>query len=150
MEKLQKLVSEGMAFEETCTEIQQYSTRAHLLFSLEPLENLARNGRVNPAVAKAVGVLGIRIVGKASNQGTPMHKCRGEKKAIQRLFDSMLDAGYHGGKVRIAHTNSLNFADELVALLTARFPDSDISIQENRGPCSYYAENGGVLVGHEA
>lgn len=152
MEKLQEMISSDMAFEEVCTAIKEYSSRTHLLFSLESLENFARNGRVNPAVAKAVGVLGIRIVGKASDVGTlePMHKCRGEKKAIQCLFDSMLAAGYNGGKVRIAHTNNLKFATALTALLTARFPNCDISIRENRGLCSYYAEEGGVLVGYEA
>lgn len=152
MERFQEMISQDIPFEEICAEIKEYSSHTHLQFSLESLENFARNGRVNPAVAKAVGVLGIRIVGRASDVGTlePMHKCRGEKKAIQCLYDSMLAAGYNGGKVRIAHTNNLKFATALTSLLTASFPNCDISIRENRGLCSYYAENGGVLVGYEA
>ena len=151
MEKLQELTASGLSFEEMCDALKEYSTHTHLMFSLESLANFARNGRVNPAVAKAVGVLGIRIVGKASDEGTlePMHKSRGEKNAIQRLFDSMLEAGYHGGKVRIAHTNNLKFANELKALLLARFPNCDLSLRENQGLCAYYTEEGGVLVGYE-
>ena len=66
-------------------------THTHLLFTLRSLENLARNGRVSPAVAKIAGVLGIVVVGKASDEGTlqQMHKCRGEKRAIDTLFKEM-------------------------------------------------------------
>ncbi len=151
MEKLQEFVSSGMAFVDTCDAIKEYSTHTHLMFSLESLENFAKNGRVSPAVAKAIGILGIRVVGKASDQGTlePMHKCRGEKSAIQRLFDCMIEAGYCGGKVRITHTNNEKFANELKRLLSERFSDCDISIHENRGLCAYYTEEGGVLVGYE-
>ena len=151
MEKLQEMASSAMTFEEQRDALIEYSKHTHLMFSLESLANFARNGRVNPAVAKAVGVLGIRIVGKASDEGTlePMHKCRGEKKAIQCLFDCMLEAGYSGGKVRSAHTNNLKFANELKDLISARFADCDISIRENQGLCAYYTEEGGVLVGYE-
>ena len=151
MEKYQEMIALNMSFEEMKESIEQYKTHTHLMFSLESLENFAKNGRINPAVAKAVGVLGIRIVGKASDHGTlePMHKCRGEKKAIQRLFDSLLEAGFSGGKVRISHTNNLAFAEELKSRLADRFPSSDISIRDNLGLCSYYAEEGGVLVGFE-
>ena len=35
----------------------------HLLYSLQSLRNLAKNGRINPAVAKVLGLLGICIIG---------------------------------------------------------------------------------------
>ena len=81
MEKIQELSTSSLSFEEQCSALVEYSKHTHLMFSLESLENFAKNGRVSPAVAKAVGILGIRIVGKASAEGTlePMHKCRGEK-----------------------------------------------------------------------
>ena len=151
MEKYRELISEGRSFDEICAVIKEYLTHTRLMFSLESLANFARNGRVSPAVAKAVGILGIRIVGKASDEGTlePMHKCRGEKKAISQLFASMLASGYCGGKVRIAHTLNAKFAEELSARLKERFPACDIKIRKNRGLCSYYAEEGGVLIGYE-
>ena len=56
-------------------------------------------------MAKIAGVLGIRVVGKASDEGTlqQLHKCRGETKAIISIWDEMKKHGYHGGKVRLAH-----------------------------------------------
>ena len=151
LEKYQELVLQGKPFDFTCNEIQQYLTRTRLIFSLESLSNFAKNGRVSQATAAAVGFLGIRIVGRASEQGTlePLHKCRGEKKALQQLLQSMLEAGYCGGKVRISHTNNSSAATEFSNLLKEKHPDCDLKIRENRGLCSYYAEEGGLLIGYE-
>ena len=152
LEKYQEWVLQSKPFELICEEIQQYLTHTHLIFSLESLSNFAKNGRVSPATAAAVGFLGIRIVGRASDQGTlePLHKCRGEKKALQQLLQSMLEAGYCGGKIRIAHTNNPSAAAEFSNLLKAKYPNCDLNIRENRGLCSYYAEEGGLLIGFEA
>ena len=141
LEKCQDLLLQGKAFDTICDAIQQYLTHTHLTFSLASLSNFAKNGRVSPATAAAVGFLGIRIVGRASDQGTlePLHKCRGEKKALQQLLQSMLEAGYCGGKVRLSHTSNPSAADEFANLLKHKYPDCDVKIRENRGLCSYYA-----------
>lgn len=151
LEKYRELIQAGKSFEDICAEIREYSTRTHLLFSLESLSNLAKNGRVNPAVAAAVGLLGIRVVGRASDVGTlePMNKCRGEKKALQQLMTNMKATGYKGGKVRITHSYNGEAADKLAAMIKEQYPEADISIGYNRGLCCFYAEAGGLLVGFE-
>jgi len=123
----------------------------HLLFTLQSLANLARNGRVNPAVAKLAGVLGIVIVGKASDVGTlqQMHKCRGEKRAIDTLYKEMKAHGYAGGRVRIGHNFNLAGAQVLREIILAEFPGADISIEQSAGLCLFYAEEGGLMVGYE-
>lgn len=151
LEKYAELISAGKGFEEICEEIKAYHAHTHLMFSLESLDNFAKNGRVSPVVAKAVGMLGIRVVGRASEEGTlePQHKCRGEKKALNQLVASMQEMGYRGGKVRITHSYNENGAKELAQLLHQAYPDGDITIGINRGLCCYYAEEGGLLVGFE-
>ena len=151
LEKYQELVLQGRSFDFICSEIQQYLARTHLIFSLASLSNFAKNGRVSQATAAAVGFLGIRIVGRASDQGAlePLHKCRGEKKALHQLLHSMLEAGYCGGRVRISHTNNSSAATEFSRLLKEKYPGCDLKIRENRGLCSYYAEEGGLLIGYE-
>ena len=152
LEKYRELIQAGKNFEDICGEIKEYCKRTHLLFSLESLSNFAKNGRINPAVAAAVGLLGIRVVGRASDVGTlePMHKCRGEKKALQQLMASMKAAGYKGGKVRLSHSYNAEAADKFAAMIKEQYPDADISIRYNRGLCCYYAEEGGLLVGFES
>lgn len=150
-EKLQELIGAGLSFEEICGQIRSYMPRTHLLFSLESLNNLARNGRVSPLVAKAVGLLGIRVVGRASDTGTlqPMHKVRGAAKAIGTLVRLMQEMGCRGGKVRIAHCRNEAGAKSLSERLLAAFPGCEIRTSECTGLCSFYAERGGILVGFE-
>ena len=152
LEKYHELIGAGKSFKEICDEIREYLGRTHLVFSLESLDNFAKNGRISPVVAKAIGVLGLRIVGKASDEGTlePMHKCRGEKKALQQILTSMKELGYNGGKVRLSHSYNENAANTFAALLREAYPDCDVTIVCNRGLCCYYAEEGGLLVGFES
>lgn len=150
VEKLRELILAGLSFEDIERKISDYVKRTHLSFSLKSLTNLARNGRVNPAVAKIAGVLGIYVVGRA-HEGVldPTHKCRGEKKVLRTLLDDMKAAGFNGGKVRIAHCMNLEAAEQFKSMLTELHPNCDILIDVCKGLCSYYAEIGGMLIGYE-
>ena len=118
---------------------------------LESLKTLAANGRVSMAVAKIAGVLGIRLVGKASDQGTlePTNKCRGQQKSLDALVENIVAAGLRKGKVRIAHYQNEVAAETFKEKLLTRCPQADAEIYTLRGLCSYYAEKGGLLIGHE-
>ena len=150
IEYIKDLILEKASFEHIRDSVKEYMERTHLLFSLESLTNLARNGRVNPAVAKIAGVLGIRLLG-AAKEGVlnPLHKIRGEAKTIEAMFEEMKKRGFNSGKVRIDHCLNLNAAKALKEKILSEFPKSDVTIEENGGLCSFYAERGGVLVGFE-
>ena len=152
MERIREWIDAKLPFEKIKEKIQEYQKKTHLLFSLESLTNLARNGRVNPAVAKLAGVLGIRMVGCASEVGTlqPLHKCRGEKKALETIFKEMVTRGFEGGRARIAHCFNPEAAASLKETILAAFPKSDIFIEPATALCSFYAEKGGLLVGFES
>ena len=151
IEKLEEFIGQGMTFEEICRGIEDYKQQTGLVFMLESLKNFAANGRVSPAVAKIAGVLGIRVVGKASDQGTlePTNKCRGEAKSLNTLLTNLKHHGLVTGKVRIAHCQNQNAARELKRMILEDCPQAEVMIQSLRGLCSYYAEKGGLLVGFE-
>ena len=151
VEKLQELIAQDLSFEEISRRIKDYQHQTGLLFMLESLKNFAANGRVSPAVAKIAGVLGIRIVGKASDQGTlePTDKCRGENKSLNAIVLHLIEAGLRQGKVRIAHCENEEAAEELKNRILAKCRQVDVKIHACRGLCSYYAEKGGLLVGYE-
>ena len=151
MEHIRAQVLAGLNFEQIRDSVREYQKHTHLLFSLQSLANLARNGRVSPAVAKLAGVLGIRILGAASDEGTlqPLHKCRGEKKMLDTMVEEMLSRGFKGGKVRISHCLNPESAQELKERLQAKFPSCDVFIEPCGALCSFYAERGGMIVGYE-
>ncbi|MBE6947905.1 MAG: DegV family EDD domain-containing protein [Ruminococcaceae bacterium] len=151
VEKLEQLIGEGKSFEEICTYIPQYQKKTGLLFMLESLNNFAANGRVSPAVARIAGVLGIRIVGKASNMGTlePTDKCRGEVKSLHAILKHLKESGLKNGKVQLAHCLNENAANTLKSMIEKELPGAVVKVGKNLGLCSYYAEKGGLLVGFE-
>ncbi|MGN0298972.1 MAG: DegV family protein [Lachnospiraceae bacterium] len=151
LEKIAELVKQGREFEEIVAAGNEYLTHTRLFFSLESLHNMAQNGRVNPLIASAIGVIGLRIVGTASVEGTlqPLDKCRGEKKVRTVLLKYLKEIGYHGGKVRISHVENLNLAVQIKQDIETAYEGADVLIYSARGLCSYYAERGGVLLGCE-
>ncbi len=151
-EKLRELIEAGLDFDAIQQEIRSYMERTHLLFLLASLNNMARNGRVSALTAKAVGLLGIRIMGRASTEGTlePLQKCRGQEKGLQALLQQMQQQGFRGGKVRIAHCQNAQGAGALARMVEEIFPGCDISVCPTTALCSFYGETGGLLVGFES
>lgn len=151
IEKAEELISSGIDFDDICKTLEEYKNKTGLVFMLESLHNFAANGRVSPAVAKLAGFLGIRIVGKASDKGTlePLNKCRGENKAFDALLKNIKELGWKKGKIRIAHCNNENASEALKNMLHKCAAKADIKIIKCRGLCSYYAEQGGMLLAFE-
>ena len=151
VEKLQELIAQDLSYEEICDKIRAYTQNTGLLFMLESMRNLAANGRVSPAVAKIAGLLGIRVVGKASDAGTlePIDKCRGESKALEKIVFHLQELGLQEGKVRIAHCQNPGAAEKLQKLIAEQFPKAQTEISKCTGLCSFYAEKGGMLIGFE-
>lgn len=150
-DKAEELFSQGRSYEEICQGVMDYKETTGTLFSLECMNNLANNGRVSPVVAKIAGVLGIRVIGRASLQGQlePMDKCRGEKKALIAILKRMKEIGFAGGKVIIDHCFNLEAAQQLKELILQEFSAAEIVLGVTGGLCSFYAERGGLIIGFE-
>lgn len=151
IEKIIELAATGDDFDSVAEKITAYSKTTGLIFMLQSMNNLANNGRVSKLTAKAAGLLGIRVVGKASDEGTLeiLDKCRGEKKGLGAIVGYMREYGFNKGRVRIAHCNNLSAAEELAEKLYEINEDARIEIYDCGGLCSFYAESGGLLVGFE-
>jgi len=151
IEKIEECIKCGMDYKDICDKVHQYMKKTGLLFILKSLKNFANNGRVSPIVAKIVGIAGICIVGKASEQGTldPKHKCRGEGRSLETLVKELESEGFNSGKVSIGHCRNETAAEQLKSLILSKFNAAKVEIHKLKGLCSFYAENGGVLVGFE-
>lgn len=151
VEKLIELNQEGYGVDDICNKTREYMKNTRLFFSFMSLHNFAQNGRVSKVAASAIRGLGISIIGTASEVGTVelITKCRGEKKVVVQIMKELNSAGYHGGKLRICHVENPKLADKIIAAVKEKFIDADAIVYEARGLCSYYGEQGGVIVGCE-
>ncbi|BAH82237.1 DegV family protein [Streptococcus dysgalactiae] len=149
--ELERLINLGLSFEEVVEQITAYQEKTRLIFVLAKVDNLVKNGRLNKLVGKVVGLLNIRMVGQASQEGTLelLQKARGQKKAVSALVEEIQKAGYKGGKVYIAHANNPKICEQISEKIKAIYPDAVIQTGRTSGLCSFYAEDEGILMGYE-
>lgn len=151
VDKAVELIGRGLDFDTVTRELWTYHQHTHLLFMLDQVDNLVKNGRLNKLVGAAIGVLGIRIVGVASEHGTlqPLNKLRSLQKCYNIMVEEMEARGYAGGAFTITHIQNEAGAKRLADLILARWPNARCSLLPASGLCSYYAENQGLLLGFE-
>lgn len=151
VKKLEELVSLGISFDNAVKAIKGYQHKTELIFMIKSLKNLAANGRVKQSVAMLAAVLGICLTCKVSPEGTlePMKKIRGEKNSLRELYAYMKNAGYNGGRVLINHCMNESGALQLKQDILKDFPQAEIIVSDTRLLCSFYAEQGGILIGFE-
>lgn len=149
---IEKMIQGDMRFVDLEEAIAEFRMHSHLLFVLQSLHNLSLNGRVSPAVAKIAGLLKINLVGTANKEGKlePLGKARGMKRALREVLKYMKEDNYQGGEVIIDHCENEADAQTLKEKILAEYPDAKITIRPMRGLCSFYAEEGGLMIGfHE-
>ena len=151
VDKLNELIGQGLSFKEVVQTITAYQEKTKLLFVLAKVDNLVKNGRLSKLLGTVVGLLNIRMVGEASETGTLelLQKARGPKKSLQAAYEELVKAGYAGGRIVMAHRSNEKFCQQLSDLILERFPQADIKILPTSGLCSFYAEDGGLLMGYE-
>ena len=151
VDKLNELIEQGLSFDEVVEAITAYQEKTKLLFVLAKVDNLVKNGRLSKLIGTVVGLLNIRMVGEASETGTLelLQKSRGPKKSIQAAYEELVKAGYAGGRIVMAQRNNEKCCQQLSERIRETFPQADIKILPTSGLCSFYAEDGGLLMGYE-
>jgi hypothetical protein len=102
-------------------------------------------------VAAVARMLGIRVIGQASDAGDleVLCKTRGEHGALERIVLEMKAHGLTNGRVHIDHCCNAAAAERLKHMVHAVFPEAKVEVGSCGALCSYYAEYGGLMVGYE-
>lgn len=151
IDKLREGILDGKTYDQIKDETIAYQKSIRILYALASLNNLARNGRVNAAVARVVSALNIRIIGDANSEGQVnlLRKCRGERRSIDAIVSEMGSRGFTGGPVYIDHSVNLAGANKLKDAIEEAFPKARVRIQACGVLCSYYADKNGLIVGYD-
>lgn len=149
MDKVKELVAQELPFDTLVEQMVAYHKQMHTLFCLQSMTNLARNGRVSPTVAAIASLLGIRACGDVEQgQITALTKPRGQKKATEALLKMMQERGLTDGEtVRIAHCFGEANALALKQAIQDLYPNCPVILEPTAGLCSFYAEEGGLIIG---
>ncbi len=147
--KLCELIREEKDFDTVMKEVYQYMNHTHVTFALSSFDNLVKNGRMNRVTGFIANKLGLLGVGIASEQGTVEVKgvSRGRRKAIEAILNDMKLRGTYIKEVVISHCQNIEFAEQVKTAILNVWNDATVTIIPTRGLCSYYAEQGGLIIG---
>ena len=149
LRKLLHLISEGLDFDGVMKAIDEFRKHSFTSFVLASYDNLIKNGRMNRIAGLIAGRIGIHGIGIASPEGTIDIKgiARSRKKAIHVVIEDMKHRAGQVKEVVIDHCFNNESALLLKEAILSVWKDASITICSTRGLCSYYAENGGLIIG---
>jgi len=132
-----RLAKRGESLETVAAYVRERTGRVAVVFAVDTLEYLVRNGRIG----KAQGLLGTLLSVKPlltleDGVVAPLEKVRGAKKVLPRmveLFGEMLEPD-RPTRACIVHANSPDRADELRAMVKERYEVDEEFIVAELGP----------------
>jgi DegV family protein with EDD domain len=149
--KINELVARGLPPIDIVPIVRDYITNMTTFFILQSLDNLAKNGRLRPAVALIGKMLKIVPI-MNGNQGEIelKDKVRGRKKAFQRLVEIITTEAEDAGEriLAITHVHAPAQAESLKKSLLETKMFKDIVVFEAGGLSTFYADNGGIVVSY--
>lgn len=143
-----RLIKENKSFEEIKLGIEEFVKNAHLFFVLNKFDNLVKNGRMSKTVAFIANLANVKPLCVGENGEIKIkEKIRTINGVFKRLVAN-IGAVCSNTKDRvmiISHTEDLKNAEALKEMIKEHYEFKDIIIKENRGLCSYYSLEGGII-----
>ena len=147
--KAYELIKKGLEYTEICKKLDDYSKTVNLLFVLDKFDNLVKNGRMNKVLAFVATMINIKPLCYGEDGETKIkEKIRSLQGVFKRLVVNVgkFCENTKGRICVILHTNSLENAKILKALIEQTYEFDEVIIENNRGLCAFYSLNGGIIV----
>ena len=149
--KLDEFIRGNLANHEIVERVTGFIDNMRTYFILDKYDNLVKNGRINPAIAKLASLLSIKPICAADKGKIAMvDKARGSARAMQKLIDIIAgeQLDFASRTLAIAHVKCMEKAVAFRDEVLARVPFRNAIIVEMGGLCTTYAERNGLVVSY--
>lgn len=119
-----ELAKQGASLEDCQSRINELLQDTTVLFMVDTMEYLQKNGRIGKASALVGSLLKIKPILSLNEEGEvfPFEKARGNKKAVQRMIDEFQSRyGNDPVHIGISHAQAESTAQELMERLKSEF-----------------------------
>ncbi len=149
--KLAELCKAEYDFDEIVDRANKYYDNTQLLFVLDNITSLEKNGRMSKMKAKLANILNLKLILKQTEDGhiDLAGKARGSKKTISKMVQSMSEYKdiLPNARIAIFHCEALEKANYVKKLIEKEYGKiANISIVEMYGLNATYAQIGGILL----
>lgn len=149
--KIEELASQGEDFESIVEKVEAFIDDSKVMFVLDKIDTLEKNGRLTGMKAKIVKALNLKLILKANQKGEidMVTKARGIKKALKKMVQEMDSIGNITDEKTfvITHCNALERAKVVKAYAEEMYNFKEIHIIKMRGLSSTYSNDGGIIIG---
>ncbi len=143
-----RLIKENKTFKEIKEGIESFVKNSHLFFILNKFDNLVKNGRMSKTVAFIANLANVKplCVGE-EGEIKIKEKIRTINGVFKRLVANIgvVCQDTKNRVMIISHTEDLKNAEALKEMIKEHYEFKDIIIKENRGLCSFYSLEGGII-----
>ena len=147
--KIKELIENKISPADIVEKVTEYIKSVETYFILERYDNLVKNGRVKPYIAKIAETLNIYPVCCAEEGEIKMvSKAFGAKRAMAKLVDIITSkkVDYENRSLAITHVACEDKALEYKEKILSAVKFKDVVISEAAGVISTYANYGGVVI----
>ena len=134
---IQRRLERGTTDEEIEALVESHHRDAHLLFTVDTLEFLAKGGRIGKARAMAGQLLHIKpILTIREGEVLPLKRVRGNAKAFATFVEEFRAASSDSNDLRvgIAHADAPERAEALTAMVHRERPNAQLELVTMLGP----------------
>ena len=149
--RVHECIKKNFSDSEIVAAVEKFMSEMRTIFILEKFDNLVKNGRIKPYIAKIATLLSIKVIGGAKDGEIEMvDKARGYKKAVARMIDIIQKdkIDFEDRILAITHIQCLERALEIKDEVMKRIKFKDIVICEGRGIASTYSQKGGIVLSY--
>lgn len=150
--KLLEFKDSGLNFEDTVKAIDKINKEKSIMFVLESLENLRKNGRLTGIKAFVAEALNIKpIMTAKEGMIEKVDQARGINRACAMMTDMIIkkieESGVTNRQIVISHCNCLERAEKIRDSILSRF-DAKVEIVMTGGISTLYASEGGIVISY--
>lgn len=148
--KAAELSEKGLSFEQIVEDIEAYIDEAKVMFVLDKIDTLEKNGRMSSMKAKIVRALNLKLILGATPEGAidMIGKARGSKKALTKMVQDMKKVGtISKDKIfAVSHCKAPERAEFVKELVEELYDFKEVIVLKTRGLSSTYANEGGIII----
>lgn len=146
--KIEECVLAGMEFDEVIKAVDEFMSKQQIIFVLEDLETLRKNGRLSKLKSLVANVLNIKpVLCGVDGEIQQIDQARGMNKALNKLLWHIEKNGYDNTrKVELTQCDSRERCMNVRKILMDKFGFKDVEILDAGGVSTMYENRGGVIV----
>ncbi|WP_077324379.1 DegV family protein [Virgibacillus siamensis] len=143
-------IGQGLTYNKLIDHLRERVEQTTTLFVLKTLENLVKGGRLDKMKGKIAKTLHIKVLMKASEEGTieVADRVRGDKKSIRRFIEQIGEytKDFEDKVISMTHCNAEERASHVLEEIRKKYPFKDAYLTEMGPLIATYAGEGGLVI----